>query len=88
MPTLLAAIENVVDFEREETSDWAPFEGADGAFHDSAGARVSLLSAGTIGSWDRRRFRPKARMKTRWSDRASRSAARCSMSGCESGGVL
>jgi uncharacterized protein YcbX len=50
--------ENVVDFEREETSAWAPFEGADGAFHDSAGARVSLLSTGTIGSWDRRRFRP------------------------------
>jgi uncharacterized protein YcbX len=50
--------ENVVDFEREESSDWAPFDGADGAFHDSAGARVSLLSTGTIGSWDRRRFRP------------------------------
>jgi uncharacterized protein YcbX len=50
--------ENVVEFEREETSDWVPFEGADGAFHDSAGARVSLLSTGTIGSWDRRRFRP------------------------------
>jgi uncharacterized protein YcbX len=50
--------ENPVDFEREPTSAWAPFEGADGAFHDSTGARVSLLSTGTIGSWDRRRFRP------------------------------
>ena len=50
--------ENVVDFESEPTSEWAPFEGAAGAFHDSPGARVSLVSTGTIGSWDRRRFRP------------------------------
>lgn len=50
--------ENVVDFERESASEWAPFEGAAGPFHDSAGARVSLLSTATIGSWDRRRFRP------------------------------
>jgi MOSC domain-containing protein len=49
--------ENVVDFEREPTSDWAPFEGAEGAFHDSFRARVSLVSSATIGSWDRRRFR-------------------------------
>ena len=49
--------ENVVDFEHESTSDWEPFEGAAGAFHDSSGARVSLLSTGTIGSWDPRRFR-------------------------------
>jgi uncharacterized protein YcbX len=50
--------ENVVDFEDESTSKWDPFDGANGAFHDSPGARVSLLSTGTIGSWDRRRFRP------------------------------
>jgi uncharacterized protein len=49
--------ENVIDFERESASDWAPFEGAPGPFHDSAGARVSLLSTATIGTWDRRRFR-------------------------------
>jgi uncharacterized protein YcbX len=49
--------ENVVDFEREPTSEWAPFEGAEGAFHDSPGARVSLVSTATIRSWDRRRFR-------------------------------
>jgi uncharacterized protein YcbX len=49
--------ENVVDFEREPTSEWAPFEGAQGAFHDSPGARVSLVSTATIGSWDQRRFR-------------------------------
>jgi len=49
--------ENVVDFEREQTSSWAPFQGAAGAFHDSARSRVSLVSTATIGDWDRRRFR-------------------------------
>ena len=49
--------ENVVDFEHESTSDWKPFEGAARAFHDSPGARVSLVSTATIGSWDPRRFR-------------------------------
>jgi uncharacterized protein YcbX len=47
----------VVDFEQETERDWAPFQGAPGAIHDSPGARVSLVSTGTIGSWDRRRFR-------------------------------
>src|SRR5215218_8642615 len=47
----------VVDFEHERERDWAPFEGAPGAFHDSSGARVSLVSTATIGEWDRRRFR-------------------------------
>ena len=46
-----------VDFEQETERDWAVFQGAPGAFHDSPGARVSLVSTGTIGSWDRRRFR-------------------------------
>lgn len=49
--------ENVVDFEHERTSGWEPFEGAPGAFHDSPGARVSLVSTTTTGSWDPRRFR-------------------------------
>lgn len=49
--------ENVVDFEHESTSDWEPFDGAASAFHDSPGARVSLLSTATTGSWDPRRFR-------------------------------
>jgi uncharacterized protein YcbX len=49
--------ENVVDFEHETTSDWAPFDGAEGAFHDNPGARVSLVSTATVGSWDPRRFR-------------------------------
>jgi len=46
-----------VDFERETERDWAPYEGAPGAFHDSPRARVSLVSTATIGAWDRRRFR-------------------------------
>lgn len=49
--------ENVVDFEHETTSGWEPFDGADGAFHDNPGARVSLVSTATVGSWDPRRFR-------------------------------
>jgi uncharacterized protein len=47
----------VVDFEQQVERDWAPFQGAPGAFHDSPEARVSLVSTATIGSWDRRRFR-------------------------------
>jgi len=47
----------VVDFEHETERDWAQFQGAPGAFHDSPGARVSLVSTATIGAWDRRRFR-------------------------------
>ena len=49
--------ENPADFEDERASVWEPFVGADGAFHDNADARVSLVSTATIGSWDRRRFR-------------------------------
>ena len=33
--------EDVVDFEREQTSAWHAFEGAPRAFHDSSAARVS-----------------------------------------------
>ena len=36
---------------------WDAFEGASGAFHDSSRTRVSLVSTGTLGTWDRRRFR-------------------------------
>ena len=55
----LRRYENPVDFERETTSDWLPFLGAGkgGPFHDSARTRVSLVSTGSIGPWDRRRFR-------------------------------
>lgn len=37
--------------------DWDVFPGARGAFHDSSRTRVSLVSTGTLGTWDRRRFR-------------------------------
>jgi uncharacterized protein YcbX len=50
--------ENVVDFEHEHASPWDTFDGAAGPFHDSTGARVSLLSTATIGQWNPRRFRP------------------------------
>jgi uncharacterized protein YcbX len=55
----LRRYENPVDFEHEATSDWLPFMGAGkgGPFHDSARTRVSLVSTGSIGAWDRRRFR-------------------------------
>jgi uncharacterized protein YcbX len=49
--------ENVVDFEHEPESDWSAWEGPVGAFHDDADARLSLVSASTIGGWDARRFR-------------------------------
>jgi len=49
--------ENPVDFEDEAGSEWAPFDGSGGAFHDNGGARVSLVSTATISGWDRRRFR-------------------------------
>jgi MOSC domain-containing protein len=45
------------DDEDERTADWEEWEGAEGAFHDNADFRVSLVSTGTLGSWERRRFR-------------------------------
>ena len=47
--------ENPLDAERE--ADWIVFDGAPGPFHDSARTRVSLVSTGTLGEWDPRRFR-------------------------------
>ena len=41
----------------EESGGWYPWEGAGGAFHDNADFRVTLVSTGTLGAWDRRRFR-------------------------------
>jgi uncharacterized protein len=38
-------------------SRWHDWQGAPGAFHDNADARVSLVSSDSLGSWDRRRFR-------------------------------
>ncbi len=49
--------ENPSDFEDEAAGGWEPFAGANGAFHDSGRANVSLLSTTTIGDWALRRFR-------------------------------
>ncbi len=49
--------ENPEDAEHEATSQWVAFTGAPGPFHDSARIRVSLVSTGSLGVWDRRRFR-------------------------------
>ena len=49
--------EDAADPEQDADGRWNPFSGADGAFHDNADARVTLLSTGTLGGWDRRRFR-------------------------------
>ena len=47
--------ENPMDAEHD--ADWIVFDGAPGPFHDSARTRVSLVSTGTLGDWDPRRFR-------------------------------
>jgi uncharacterized protein YcbX len=47
--------ENPMDAEHD--ADWIVFDGAPGPFHDSARTRVSLVSTGTLGAGDRRRFR-------------------------------
>jgi uncharacterized protein YcbX len=42
----------------DERTGWHDWEGAaGGAFHDNANGRVSLVSTGSLGEWDRRRFR-------------------------------
>jgi uncharacterized protein YcbX len=45
------------DDQEELSGDWHRWEGAAGAFHDNPDFRVSLVSTGTLGTWDRRRFR-------------------------------
>ena len=40
-----------------EPGGWLRWEGAETAFHDNPAYRVSLVSTGTLGHWDRRRFR-------------------------------
>ena len=49
--------QNPEDFEHEDTSQWEAFDGARGSFRDTQASAVSLLSTGTLGGWDRRRFR-------------------------------
>lgn len=44
-----------IDFERD--ANWVSWTGPAGAWHDSQWSRVSLVSTGTLGDWDVRRFR-------------------------------
>ena len=46
-----------VDDEVPDPTEWLQWEGAPGPFHDSPRIRLSLVSTGTLGTWDRRRFR-------------------------------
>ena len=66
-PVALRSATQVTERRRYESPDdnlaeapkrWHDWEGAaGGAFHDNADGRLSLVSTGTLGSWDRRRFR-------------------------------
>ena len=47
-----------VDEQVPDPTEWLQWEGAPGPFHDSPRIRLSLVSTGTLGTWDRRRFRP------------------------------
>jgi uncharacterized protein YcbX len=41
----------------DDETGWETWEGASEAFHDNPEFRVTLVSTGTLGTWDRRRFR-------------------------------
>jgi uncharacterized protein YcbX len=49
--------ETPADEDVPDPTEWLQWEGASGPFHDSPRIRLSLVSTGTLGSWDRRRFR-------------------------------
>ncbi|TFV63608.1 UNVERIFIED_ORG: MOSC domain-containing protein [Bacillus sp. AZ43] len=51
-PTYEAPVDDLDDL-----AEWQQWQGAPGPFHDSPRIRVSLVSTGTLGHWDRRRFR-------------------------------
>src|SRR3712207_4682071 len=46
-----------VDEDVPDPTEWLQWEGAPGPFHDSPRIRLSMVSTGTLGTWDRRRFR-------------------------------
>jgi uncharacterized protein YcbX len=48
--------QNLEDFE-DEDGQWEAFDGARGSFRDSQTSVVSLVSTGTLGEWEPRRFR-------------------------------
>ena len=47
--------ENPMDVDNE--ADWVSWQGPAEAWHDSTRARISLVSTGSLGDWDFRRFR-------------------------------
>jgi uncharacterized protein YcbX len=49
--------ETPVDEDVPDPAEWLQWEGAAGPFHDSPRIRLSVVSTGTLGAWDRRRFR-------------------------------
>jgi uncharacterized protein YcbX len=49
--------EIALDFEDEPGSEWIQWSGPEWSFHDSGRTHVSILSTGSIGKWDTRRFR-------------------------------
>jgi uncharacterized protein YcbX len=49
--------ETPADEDVPDPTEWLKWEGAPGPFHDSPRIRLSLISTGTLGTWDRRRFR-------------------------------
>ncbi|TYP86492.1 MOSC domain-containing protein [Blastococcus xanthinilyticus] len=49
--------ESAVDADEPDPTEWRQWEGAPGPYHDSPRIRLSLVSTGTLGTWDRRRFR-------------------------------
>ncbi len=49
--------EGPADEDAPDPTEWLQWEGASGPFHDSPRIRLSLVSTGTLGDWDRRRFR-------------------------------
>lgn len=66
--------ENPMDFEND--ADWVSWSGPNGAFHDSARTRISMVSVATLGEWERDRFRTnlivtglEARAEDEWVDR-------------------
>lgn len=56
--------EIAADFENETGSPWIEWDGPEGTFHDSGRTRVSVLGTGSIGAWDRRRFRGNVLVET------------------------
>lgn len=44
-----------LDFEND--ANWVSWTGPEGAWHDSKWSRVSMVSTGSLGEWDIRRFR-------------------------------